>query len=209
MGNPLINELIVGTGSKDKFSMSQPKDDAQFAPFALDPVLARVLNAVFNVQVPDPPRADLLPLVTYAGPTVPSATPAGPPADLLRLNTAIPPAAAASRKRMGVLAGDVAGFPNGRRVSDDVTDIAARAVAGALCGVPVSMGVTKVSTCTSANLPFSGTSVPAIGDGVNSNDVPYQETFPYVAFAQSGRDRVHIDPGDKGCAQGNGTCPQQ
>jgi hypothetical protein len=209
MGNPLINELIIGTGSKDKFSTSQPKDDSQFAPFALDPVLARVINAVFGIPVPDPPRTDLLPLVQYAGPTIPSTVPAGPVADLLRLNTSIPATVAASRKRLGVLGGDVAGFPNGRRVSDDVVDIASRAVAGALCGVPVSKGVTKVSTCTSNGLSFAGSSVPLIGDGVNTNDVPYQETFPYVAFAQSGHDRVHHDPGEKGCAQNNGTCPQQ
>ena len=209
MGNPLINELIIGTGSKDKFSVSQPKDDAQFAAFALDPTLARVFNAVFGVTVPDPPRTDLLPLVTYSGPTIPAGTPAGPPADLLRLNTSIAPTPAASRKRMGVLGGDVAGFPNGRRVSDDVVDIAARAVAGAVCGAPVSKGSTTLSTCTAAGLAFSGSTVPLIGDGVNTNDVKYQETFPYVAFAQIGRDRVHGDPGEKGCAQGGGICPVQ
>jgi hypothetical protein len=169
MGHPLINEVIIGTGSKDKFSMSDPKDDAQFANFALDPVLARAINAVYGIPVPDAPRTDLLLLVQYLPPIAAPDTPKGPVADLLRLNTGIGPTPAASRSRLGVLGGDFAGWPNGRRVSDDVTDIALRAVAGVLAGPA-----------------FSAFPHNAIGDGVNSNDVPYQETFPYVGFAQSG-----------------------
>jgi hypothetical protein len=187
MGNPLINELIIGTGSKDYWSMSQPVNDSYFAHFDLDPLLARVLNAIYGIAIPTPPRADLLPLVTYAPPIAAAGTPAGPIADLLRLNTGVAPTPEPSRKRLGLLAGDGAGFPNGRRVSDDVTDIAARAVAGILAGPQYNY---------------------AIGDGVNTNDVPYQETFPYVAWAQSGRQRRHIDPGEAGCTMGAGAaCP--
>jgi len=187
MGNPLINELIIGTGSKDFWSMSQPVNDSQFANFDLDPLLARVFNAVYGIAIPTPPRTDLLPLVTYAPPIAAPGTTAGPIADLLRLNTGVPPTPQGSRRRLGLLAGDGAGFPNGRRVSDDVTDIAARAVAGILAGPQY-------------NYP--------IGDGVNTNDVPYQEVFPYVAFAQSGRQRRHIDPGEAGCTMGAGAaCP--
>jgi hypothetical protein len=187
MGNPLINELIIGTGSKDMWSMSQPVNDSQFASFDLDPLLARVLNAIYGIAIPTPPRTDLLPLVTYAPPIAAPGTTAGPIADLLRLNTGVAPTPENSRKRLGLLAGDAAGFPNGRRVSDDVTDIAARAVAGVLAGPQY-------------NYP--------IGDGVNTNDVPYQETFPYVAWAQSGRQRRHIDPGEAGCTMGAGAaCP--
>ncbi len=177
MGNALFNELIIGTGSKDKFSMSLPKDDAQFAAFALDPVLARALNAVYGgaLPVPDTPRVDLLPLVQYIPPIAPNAANPGPVADLLRINTGIPATPQASRRRLGFIAGDTAGYPNGRRVSDDVTDISARAVVGILTGDP----------------KFTGFPHNRIGDGVNANDVPYQETFPYVAFSQSGRDRVH------------------
>ncbi len=187
MGNPLINELIIGTGSKDYWSMSQPVNDSYFASFDLDPLFARVLNAVYGIAIPTPPRADLLPLVTYAPPIAAPGTPAGPIADLLRLNTGVAPTPQNSRKRLGLLKGDAAGFPNGRRISDDVTDIAARAVAGILAGPQY-------------NYP--------IGDGVNTNDVPYQETFPYVAWAQSGRQRRHIDPGEAGCTMGAGAaCP--
>ncbi len=191
MGNPLINELLVGTGSKDFWSMSRPVDDAQFAASALDPLLARVVNAVFGINIPPPPRNDLLLLMQYLPPIAAPGTPPGPVADLLRLNTGIPPTPQANRRRLGVLAGDFAGFPNGRRVSDDVTDIATRVVAG---GVLVP--------------GFNITPNNRLGDGVNTNDVPYQETFPYVAFAQSGRNRRHIDPGEPGCTMNAGApCP--
>jgi hypothetical protein len=190
MGNPLINELLIGTGFKDRWSMSQPKDDSQFANMLLDPLIARVFNALFGINIPPPPRNDLLPLVQYRPPIAASGTPTGPVADLLRLNTGVPPTGAGARRRLGVLAGDLGGFPNGRRVSDDVTDIAARAVAGVL------------------NPAFNVAPNNQIGDGVNTNDKAYQETFPYVAFAHSGRNRRHIDPGEPGCTKGAGNpCP--
>jgi hypothetical protein len=153
------------------------------------------MNAAFGIPVPDPPRADLLPLVVYAPPitgsNVPAATtPANPVADLLRLNYSIPPTPMASRKRLGFIAGDSAGYPNGRRVTDDVVDISLRAVAGIFC-----------SKCTSGGLPFSASTVPALGDGVNLNDIPTQEVFPYVAFAHSGRDSMHNGTCAPHCAQ--------
>jgi hypothetical protein len=106
---------------------------------------------------------------------------------MLRLNTGVAPTPMPSRKRLGLLAGDGAGFPNGRRVSDDVLDISMRAYSGILAGPQFNY---------------------ALGDGVNTNDVPYQETFPYVAWAQSGRQRRHIDPGEAGCTRSaGGACP--
>jgi hypothetical protein len=191
MGNPLINELIIGTGDKDFWSLSRSKDDAQFAHYALDPLLARVVNAVYGINIPPPPRSDLLLLMQYLPPIAAPGTPKGPEADLLLFNTGVPPTPKASRRRLAVLAGDFAGFPNGRRVSDDVTDIALRVVAG---GVLVS--------------GFNVFPNNLLGDGVNTNDVPYQETFPYVAFAHDGRDSRHIDPGEPGCTMGAGApCP--
>ena len=194
MANPLFNELLIGIGSKDKFSMSRPKDDAQFADFAIDPVLARVLNAIYDatvgegiLPVPEPPRLDLLPLVQYMPPIAAAGTPPGPIADLLRLNTGVPPTAMADRSRLGLLGGDGAGFPNGRRVSDDVTDITTRAVLGVLAGAP-----------------FDGFPHNRVGDGVNANDAPYRETFPYLGYAHSGVTSRHVDPGEVGCT---GICP--
>jgi hypothetical protein len=187
MGNPLIDDLVIATGSKDLWSMSQPVNDSQFASFFLDPLFARVLNAIYGIAIPTPPRTDLLPLFTYAPPIAAPGTPAGPIADMLRLNTGVAPTPEGSRRRLGLLAGDAAGYPNGRRVSDDVTDITMRALGGILAGPQF-------------NYP--------LGDGVNTNDVPFQETFPYVAWAQSGRQRRHIDPGEAGCTQGAGfACP--
>lgn len=195
MGNPLINELIIGTGDKDKFSMAEPRNDGQFAGYVLDPLLARVF-AGLGLPLPPTPRQDLLFLAQYdahanlvaaVGGFAPPAVSAGPIADILRLNTGVPPTPTAQRKRLGMLAGDLAGFPNGRRVSDDVTDIAARAVGGALLGPPFDS---------------------RIGDGVNTKAVAYQEVFPYVAFAVSGKNSRHVDPGEKGCgAQATALCP--
>lgn len=183
MGQPLFNELLIGTGSKDKFSMSQPKDDAQFASFALDPVLARIVNAAYNgvVAIPNAPRVDLVPLVTYAPPIAAPGTPAGPIADILRLNTGVPATPPAQANRLGLIAGDAAGYPNGRRLMDDVTDIALRVVVG---GVLVQ--------------GFNRFPNNKLGDGVNVNDAAYRTEFPYLADCPSGRDRRHVDPGETG-----------
>jgi hypothetical protein len=187
LGNPLINELIIGTGSKDKFSTDVPTNDAQFANFVLDPLLAHLFGSL-GIPVAPPPRNDLLLLVQYKAPICPGckATDAGPVADLLRLNTGIPPTPFASAKRMGFLADDTAGFPNGRRLNDDVVDIAARVVAGIL-----------VDSSAYGTL---------IGDGVNTPSAPISPTFPFVAPAYSGRDSAHSGPGQKGCNFSGGLC---
>ena len=189
-GNPLINELIVGTGFKDKFSTDDPKNDSQFAPFVLDPLLAHLFNSVLGLPIPPAPRRDLLLLVQYQAPICPGCTAndAGPVADLLRLNTGIPPTPVEKQKRLGFLAGDIAGFPNGRRPVDDVVDIAARVVAGIL------VDAAKYGA--------------AIGDGVNLNENGYRKTFPYVMPANSGRNSHHVGPGQEGCnGQPGGICP--
>jgi hypothetical protein len=196
MGNPLINELLIGTGSKDRFSMDQPRNDAQFASFFLDPALARVVNAATGggLAIPTPPRNDLLPVVTYAPPIAATGTPAGPVADLLRLNTGVAPTPVASASRLGLLGGDPAGFPNGRRVFDDVTDVALRLVAGGVLAAPFP--------------GFDADLNGRLGDGVNVNDTAYRTSFPYLGDSPSGRDRRHIDPGEPGCTAGAGVpCP--
>jgi Domain of unknown function (DUF4331) len=190
MGNPLFNELIIGTGFKDQWSQAQPRDDAQFADFALDPLIARVTQAAFGgaFDIPTPPRNDLLPLVTYAPPIAAPGTEAGPIADLLRLNVGVAPTPFAAGSRLGLLGGDPAGFPNGRRLFDDVTDITLRVVVG---GVLVD--------------GFNVFPNNRLGDGVNIDDMPVGETFPYVAAAHDGRNSRHIDPGEPGCESGD--CP--
>ena len=191
-GNSLINELIIGTGSKDLFSVSDPVNDKQFASFFLNPLLAQIYSSVLKIPVPPAPRTDLLPLVQYMAPICPgcSAADAGPIADLLRLNTGIPPTAVGNQKRLGFLAGDLAGFPQGRRPIDDVVDIASRAVAGIL------VNATKYGA--------------RIGDGVNTKNGGFGTTFPYVTPANSGRDSHHTGPGQQGCSgQPGDICPVQ
>ena len=189
-GNPLMNELLVGTGSKDLFSVSDPVNDGQFASFFLDPLLAHLYSSVLGIPIPPAPRTDLLLLVQYKAPICPGcgASDAGPVADLLRLNTGIPPTPVAEQKRLGFLAGDLAGFPQGRRPVDDVVDIASRAVAGILVD-PNKYGA-------------------RIGDGVNLAAGGFGATFPYVLPANDGRDSHHSGPGQPGCSgQPNGICP--
>ncbi|MEM7244761.1 MAG: DUF4331 domain-containing protein [Acidobacteriota bacterium] len=188
LANPLINELLIGTGSKDRFSMDAPANDAQFADFFLDPLVARVANALYGeiLEIPQVPRLDLLPLVNYAPPIAAVGTPAGPIADLLRLNTGVPATSPATASRLGLIAGDGAGYPNGRRLFDDVVDIVLR------------VGVGGVLTTDGSGASLNRFPNNVLGDGVNVNDAPFHDAFPYLAHAPSGRNRRHLDPGEPG-----------
>lgn len=188
MANPLINELIIGIGSKDRFSMDRPQNDEQFADFFLDPPIVKIVEALYGgaLTVPAAPRLDLLPLVTYAAPIAAAGTPAGPIADLLRLNTGVPATPIANANRLGLIAGDAAGYPNGRRVFDDVVDITLR------------VGVGGVLTVDGNGESLNRFPNNALGDGVNVNDAPYRTEFPYVSNAPDGRNRRHLDPGEEG-----------
>ena len=186
MANPLINELIIGIGEKDKFSTADPADDAQFAPFFLDPPIVGIVEALYGgaLAVPDAPRNDLLPLVTYAAPIAAEGTPAGPVADLLRLNTGVPATPVSDASRLGLIGGDPAGFPNGRRVFDDVVDITLRVGVGGVLAAPFDGFVAEING--------------RLGDGVNVNDTEYRDGFPYVGLSPDGRNRRHVDPGEPG-----------
>ena len=166
---------------------------ASSAAFFTDPAPARVLNALTAgaVAIPPPPRSDLDFLFGYAPPIAPVGNSIlGPTADLLRLNVGVAPTAPASQSRLGTLGGDLAGFPNGRRPSDDVTDVMLRVLAGVYAP------------------GFNTVPNNRLGDGVNVNDVPFRSTFPYLGNAPSGRDRRHLDPTEPGCTGGAGTaCP--
>jgi hypothetical protein len=99
----------------------------------------------------------------------------------MRLNTGVPATPLSSASRLGLIGGDPAGYPNGRRLFDDAVDISLRVVAG---------GVLQSKFNVFPN--------NALGDGVNVNDVPFREQFPYLANCPSGRDRRHLDPGEPG-----------
>ncbi|HYX21323.1 MAG TPA: DUF4331 domain-containing protein [Thermoanaerobaculia bacterium] len=174
LGNPLINEVVIPLGMKDAFNATYPVDDlANFGTFVLNPELPGVLHALFGISVPPTPRNDLLILVQG----VPGLTrrPNEVVSDQLRLNVAVPPTPPSSADRLGVIAGDNAGYPNGRRVADDTVDIALRVVAGVLVD------------------GFNVSPNNALGDGVDGPDVPYLASFPYLAAPHSGFDRIHAN----------------
>ena len=197
MGNPLINELIIGTGSKDRFSMDQPANDAQFVNFFADPSLPRVLNALTGgvLAIPAAPRFDLRPLVQYVPPIAAAGTPTGPIADLLRLNTGVPPTPVASASRLGVLGGDQRRLPQRpARVRRRHRHRAARR-GRRRAGRAVPRLQRRTSTGGWAMASTSTTR-------------PYQPQFPYIGYSPSGRDRRHIDPTEPGCTAGGGApCP--
>ena len=181
LGNPLVNEVVIPLKLKDAFSGLSPKDDAVAAPFVLDPQLAHLMQAVFKIDIPAAPRKDLVAIFATGIPA--GAVPGAPnyntflsdgkPHEMLRLNVAIPATPFDKQNNLGLLGGDVAGFPNGRRVGDDVTDIALRAVAG---GTPFTADTNKAPN-------------NELGDGVDHNDVPYLLVFPYAAPPHSGREK--------------------
>jgi hypothetical protein len=160
LGMPLVNEVVIPLGQKDRFSASRPVDDAQFLSFVQNSHLADLLQLVYNVKAPATPRADLV-SVFLTGVTGLNQPPGVRPSEMLRLNMDVAPNP--NPRRLGVLDGDLAGFPNGRRLTDDVVDIAVQVVAGALVGQPTGLG-----------------------DGVDRNDVPFISTFPYTGVAHSG-----------------------
>jgi hypothetical protein len=172
LGNPLVNEVVVPVGLKDYFNSSKPSADGAALPLVQDPELPHVLHAVYGTEVPDSDpstpgiqRADLIQVFLTGVPTLNQ--PANvKPSEMLRLNTAIAPCST-DCSRLGVIGGDTAGFPNGRRLSDDVIDISLRAVLGVL-------------------LPDHQALADTIGDGVDANDVPFLGAFPYVAYPASG-----------------------
>jgi hypothetical protein len=167
LGNPLINEVVIPIGQKDKFNRTSPADDLKnFGKYALNPEPARLLNALFGLGVKETDRTDIVQALLTGVPGLTQIGKNPAPADTLKLNLGVPPAA--TENRFGVLAGDVAGFPNGRRLADDVVDIELRVIAGAL--LPADKG---------------GKQIP-LGDGVDQNDVPFRSAFPYVAPATDG-----------------------
>jgi hypothetical protein len=160
LGMPLVNEVVIPVGKKDLWNGSKPSDDAQFGSYVLDPEVPKLLNLIYGVPLPAAPRNDLVQLFLTGVPGL-NQPPAVKAAEMLRLNTDVLPTARPNR--LGVLGGDVQGFPNGRRLTDDVVDITVRAAAGALVG---------------------GTF--AFSDGVDRNDLAFRDTFPYLAFPHSG-----------------------
>jgi len=132
LGNPLVNEVVIGNPDKDAFNASEPANDARFLKYVTNPVLPELLEVLFPVRAPNLfPRTDLVSVFLTGVPGLNKPV-NGVPSEMMRLNTTTPARAAASQNPLGVLGGDTAGYPNGRRPGDDVVDISLRVAMGAL-----------------------------------------------------------------------------
>ncbi len=172
LGMPLVNELVIGLKDKDKFNASDPKDDAQFLAYVTNPTLPAILQTLFSsagVQAPTLfPRTDLVAtfLTGISGINQPASV---KPAEMLRLNTSTPVTPAAQQNRLGVIGGDAAGFPNGRRPGDDVVDITLRVAMGRL----ITLGLFgNPAQAPSGGLDFT--------DGAIVDASFFDDAFPYV-----------------------------
>ncbi len=161
LGSPLVNEVVIGLRDKDRFNASSPSRDKQFAKYVTKPGLPNVIEAVYGIKAPATPRKDLVQvfLTGIPGLNQPKKVVAS---EMLRLKLK-PISGPNTPDRMGVIAGDKNGYPNGRRLGDDVIDISLQVVEGELVGNPNDLG-----------------------DGVDSNDLPFRNSFPYLALPHSG-----------------------
>ena len=183
LGNPLVNEVLIPVGLKDSWNRSRPNEDAQFTKYLARPELATLLPVLYpgvfpNLAALDADRADLV-AILHTG--IPEGIIPGfqnftgtTEADMLRLNVAIPPSA--SPQINGILAGDLAGFPNGRRVTDDVTTIELRAVAGAT--YPLIDNTFTADAAAGAIYDLQDNALPW--------NVSYLDAFPYLDHPRSG-----------------------
>ena len=161
LGQPLVNEVVVPYRVKDTFNSLKPKQDAAALPFVENSELAATLNAVCGTDAPVRNRDDLVQVFLTGIPGINNPTGDGTPSEMLRLSTRWLDGQPSSR--LGVIGGDKNGFPNGRRLTDDVVDIALQVVAGELKNKPND-----------------------IGDGVNANDSAFSTSFPYLGLPHSG-----------------------
>ena len=188
LAEPLINEAVIPLAKKDLWNGSEPEDDAQFAGFYTEPEVTRLENALYPVldNAPETGRGDLVAILLTGVPTLNFT--GDTKSDLIRLNTSIPPSGpVGTGNRLGLLGGDFAGFPNGRRLEDDVTDIELRAFA---CGYGPIVGpiIERFGFC---NGNANRTPNNQLGDGVDSNEKPFMTTFPYVASPHQGYEHRH------------------
>ena len=199
LGQPLVNELVIGLKDKDKFNGSKPSGDTQFLSYVTNPTLPALLGLVLTgdpkaLAPTNIPRTDLATvfLTGLVGVNKPANV---TPSEMLRLNTSIPPVPYAMQNRLGIVGNilakgnDNAGYPNGRRPKDDVVDISLVAVLGGLClangtndalklnSIPSVPNVT--SACNPSSVP-AGMAALTINDAVDQAAVPFLPGFPYL-----------------------------
>ena len=192
LGNPLINEVIIPRHLKDYWNSQPPRKDSQFQRYYEAPELAGLVNFLYPAldDAKTTGRTDLSLILLKGVPGVNALSSNPVAADMLRLNTAILPGAkgacpggvadGSNPNRLAVLAADLCGFPNGRRLVDDVADIEIRAVAEGY-GTFLN-GAFGLPNRTPNNM---------VGDGVDTNaDKPFLGTFPYIGLPHSGYESV-------------------
>ncbi|MER6347459.1 DUF4331 domain-containing protein [Streptomyces sp. NPDC001595] len=160
LGSPLVNEVVNPLEDKDRFNADAPWNDGQFLKNVTEPELPKLIEAIYKIDAPAEPRNDLVD-VFLKGVDGLNRPPHVRPSEQLRLNTSVKPAA--EPKRLGVLDGDNAGFPNGRRLTDDVIDASLQVVEGELLGQKNDLG-----------------------DAVDANDKEFGDSFPYLALPTEG-----------------------
>jgi uncharacterized protein DUF4331 len=176
LGMPLVNEAVIPLADKNAFNAMKPDGDGKFLPYVVSPELPKLMEAIYKIPAPATPRLDLVEVFLTGvckdcGPVgvdlnsqklnrdVKAAKFA--PSEQLRLNMKVIPSK--NPNRLGVVGGDISGFPNGRRLTDDVIDITIQAAEGIL-------------------MPNPATGVSALSDGVNTNAKAFESTFPYIAW---------------------------
>ncbi len=194
MANPLDNELIIDTPSKDGWNAAEPEAEAQFQEFYKNPSLAQAFLLIFGVDVPATPRTDLMSLLLkYPGQALAGPDCGSPCSELLRLDLRVAPTPADNQKRLGPLAHDAAGnptpdpagWPNGRRPNDDVTDLMIRHIGGPnYIAAYAGDGVNFLQDAPGSNLTANG----------------IYKVFPFLPTPYDGRNRRHIDCGEPGAA---------
>lgn len=178
LGMPLVNEVVIGLKDKDQFNHSKPTGDGQFIDYVTNPTFPFLVEALFSgagVKAPTNfPRNDLIAafLTGITGVNKPANVVAS---EMLRLNTATPATAVGSQKRLGVIGGDNAGFPNGRRPGDDVVDVVLRVAMGRLCTLNIS--------CAPADAPAGAIDFT---DGAFLDETSFDASFPYLKTPLAG-----------------------
>ena len=168
LGMPLVNEAVIANiDDRNRFNSSKPKNDGQFLDYVTEPLVPVLVEAIYGIPAPATPRDDLV-AVFLTGVDGLNQPPNVQPSEMLRLNTSIPPCESpgcTEYSSLGVIGGDTAGYPNGRRLADDVIDITLQVAEGELAGSPNDLA-----------------------DGVNVNDLLFRDEFPWVGLPHSGSD---------------------
>ena len=190
LGMPLVNEVVIGLKDKDLFNAAKPEGDAALLDYVTNPFMPAFIESLFTAQgVKAPtkfPRNDLV-AVFLTGITGLNKPASGAPSEMLRLNTAIAPVAKGAQNRLGVIGGDLAGFPNGRRPGDDVVDIELRVLMGVLC----TLNQPLVYGCVPADAPSGAINFT---DGAITSDARFDAAFPYLTTPLRGSPQPQNTP---------------